>query len=301
MPSPKNPRVVCFGEVLWDRFPSGESMGGAPLNVAFRLQSLGISTAMASAVGQDGSGDKLFREMGKWDVQTQLVQRCSHAESGWVQVSVDAEGVATYEIGEPVAWDFIQHTEDLEKAVRQCEAMVFGSLIGRSEISRQTLERLFAAARFRVFDVNLRPPFISMSTIVRWMREAHLVKCNEEEFAEIEAELGFSGGSWAERTARVHAYFGMPYLIVTRGSHGALVRFQESFIEHPGYPIDVVDTVGAGDAFTATFLEGVLMGRKPMESLNRACAMGALVAGSEGATSPVSAEEIDAFIAAHNR
>jgi fructokinase len=300
MTNPPKPRVVCFGEVLWDRFPSGDKMGGAPFNVAFRLQSLGIAAAMASAVGKDLAGDELMRRATASGIQTSLIQTCIEAETGWVQVALDTDGVATYVIGEPVAWDFITPTDALLEAVSGCEALVFGSLIGRSQLSKQTLDLLFSRAKFRVFDVNLRPPHFTFPAVIAWMHLADMVKCNEEEFAQIAQEIGVSSGSWAERMGHVAATLGLRYLVVTRGDQGALVQAEGEFYEHPGYPISVVDTVGAGDAFTATFLEGILTGRSAAESLDRACAMGALIAGSEGATAEVTPSLLEAFIAQHN-
>jgi fructokinase len=275
-------QVLCFGEVLWDTFADGKQAGGAPFNVARQLMKLGVNTFMVTRIGSDPAGDELMTILSECNMPLQLVQQDRNLPTCEVNVSLDDSQQATYTIPEPVSWDNIEPDDDLTGQAQQAAAIVFGSLANRGEVTRNTLMELLEDARIplRVFDVNLREPHYTLDIIETLTAKANVVKMNEEE-----ANLLIHGGSGSLRDKIVEFQhkFQSQTICVTRGENGAIIYHDEEFYEHPGFQVDVVDTVGAGDAFLATLIAGLLQESPMQQVLENACKIGAQVAGQRGA------------------
>ncbi|MCU7547910.1 carbohydrate kinase [Chitinophagaceae bacterium LB-8] len=283
--------VVCFGEILWDILPSGEEAGGAPMNVAYHLTKHGINTAMISRIGNDERGKKLLELLQQQNVVTDYIQSDNQHQTGVVYARPGANHEMTYEIVQPVAWDFIEWNEDMQKIVEAAGFFVHGSLGARSEISRNTLLSLLECAQKRVFDINIRPPHFDKNLALQLLHGVHILKLNE---AELNLLAGWYGdyNSLIDQLKKVQDELDIPLIIVTRGEHGAMINAQGKIFEHPGYKVLVADTVGSGDAFLAGFLCQILNGAEVQQALNFACASGSLIASYAGACPDYKTAEI---------
>lgn len=291
-------KVICFGEILWDVFPGGEKIGGAPLNIALRLKSLGIATTIVSKVGKDQLGKRLIDFIHQQGIGTEYIQQDAQFETGKVNVTLDQNGAASYEIAYPAAWDKIDLVPTLEEEVAQADLFLFGSLVTRDVVSKKSLLSLLKKASFKVFDVNLRAPHYSQTLIEDLMQKADLIKFNDEELAEISKAMGSQEKSLEKQLRFISVKTNTPKVCVTKGGDGALLLLNDQLYDQKGFPIKVVDTVGAGDSFLATLLEGILTNKAPEIALENACAMGAMVASSTGANPKITPEELHHFIKA---
>ena len=290
--------VTCFGEILWDVFPSYRRIGGAPLNVALRLHRLGAHVNMVSRLGNDKDGDAIMEFMRDQRLSTEFIQHDDKLSTGSVDVHLDADRTATYTINKPVAWDAIESSADIIRAVGSSDALIFGSLVCRSDRSEKTLKELIGNARYKVFDLNLRPPHYNLNQIVRQMQQADLIKMNDEELAEVCSHLGQVGNTIQERILGLSDFVASGLSIcVTKGAAGAELLHEGNFYQNAGYQVVVADTVGAGDSFLATLSFHILSGLHPQMALDRACAMGSLVASKEGANPLVKEDEISSMLA----
>ncbi|WP_372920508.1 carbohydrate kinase family protein [Salegentibacter sp.] len=288
--------AICFGEILIDDFPDMERIGGAPLNVASRLQKLGVETQIISQVGEDENGKKLLAYLEKIGVGTGLVSVTPHFPSGVVQVQLSASGSASYEISYPAAWDKIRLSEEMKMAVKKADLMIFGSLVCRDEVSRNSLLELLPYAKFRVFDVNLRPPHYEKEILVELMQQADFIKFNDDELFEIAEMLGSTFHSLEQNIHFLAEKTSTSDICVTKGRHGAVLLKDEKLYYNSGFKIEVKDTVGAGDSFLASLLAKLLQEEEPQQALNFACAVGALVAAEEGANPDISNSKINEFM-----
>ena len=274
-------QILCFGEILWDAFGDEKVAGGAPMNVARHLAQQGAGVLFASRVGTDASGAGLIDFLKKGSLYSALIQQDDKLPTCEVTVQLDKDGQATYIIPEPVSWDNIQTETTLIEAAKNTAAIVYGSLACREETTRNTLLKLLNETRaLKIFDVNLRPPHYTMATIETLIAGADVIKMNEDE-----ATL-LTGGN-TENLHDIIIQFQEKYhpktICVTRGGNGAIAWHNGKFYEFGGYTVTVVDTVGAGDAFLATFVNG-LLAQTPMEDLlKKACRVGSFVAGKRGA------------------
>lgn len=291
----QNSTLICFGEVLWDVLPTEKIAGGAPMNVAYHANNLGLSAKMISRVGADELGKELINFLNGKGVSTQFVQTDPMFPTGIVNVSLDAKGSPSYEIVQPVAWDYIQPDETLYDIVKTADALVFGSLACRSEQSKNTLLELLELAPLRVFDVNLRHPFFSKSLLETLLSKADFVKMNDEELAIITDWNDIKGNETAQME-RLKEKYDLDLILLTKGAKGAACMDDTGYHEHSGFPVKVFDTIGSGDAFLAAFLSKKLSGAGTEECLAFACALGALVATKQGGTPGVSNVEIQQFI-----
>ena len=289
-------KVICFGEVLWDIFPEGEKIGGAPLNVALRLKALGISTAIISKVGTDSLGERLIEFAKEHGLLTQYIQQDPQFETGKVNVTLDPNGSASYEIAYPAAWDKIGIQPTIEEEVAQADLFFFGSLATRDSVSKASLLALLKKAKFKVFDVNLRAPHYTQSSLEELMQIADFIKFNDEELDEISRAMGCQESSLEKQLRFISIKTNTPKICVTKGSDGALLLLNNRLYDQNGFTVQVADTVGAGDSFLATLLEGLLIGKVPETALEKACAMGALVASNNGANPKITPEELHRFI-----
>ncbi|WP_373700763.1 carbohydrate kinase [Neisseria dentiae] len=289
-------KVTSFGEVLWDDFPGGKVLGGAPLNVLVRLRSLGVDTSMISSRGDDADGEELLRQIESKNVNTDLLQVCKDQATSLVKVHLDACGSASYEIVYPCAWDRIQVEEAALQRVAESDAFIYGSLSTRDEVSRKTLEQLVEQAKFKIFDVNLRPPHYDTGRLLEMMKKADLVKLNDDELYELSKAYGSKHNSIEQNIQFLAKLSGTPRICVTLGSHGAIYFENGEFYRHCGYRVKVADTVGSGDSFLAGLTYKLLNNTPPQEAVSFACALGALVASHHGATPEISLKEVENFM-----
>ncbi|NNK86734.1 MAG: carbohydrate kinase [Flavobacteriaceae bacterium] len=288
--------IVCFGEVLWDVFPTHKKIGGAPLNVALRLHALGADVCMISSIGNDELGEKLLEFVKGRGLDHKAIQINEQFKTGKVKVMLDAKGSATYDIMFPRAWDHIALSEENKNLVCKSDAMVFGSLVGRGETSRDTLYDLLKLAPYKIFDINLREPYYTQGSLEHLMREADFIKFNDDELFEIAGEMGSKYNSIEQNIRFISEVTNTTRVCVTKGQHGAVLLYDQKFYYNSGYLVKVVDTVGAGDSFLATLTYYLLNGEDPQKAVDYACAVGALVAQNEGANPDISAEEIERFV-----
>lgn len=290
----KQLNAVCFGEVLWDLFPSGKKMGGAPLNVAFRLSQRGVSTTLISAIGEDALGNELKIAIEETGISAHLQKNTTYS-TGSVGVHLDKGGSATYTIESPVAWDAIINEPAIERYVEEADCLVFGSLVTRGATSKNTLKKLLMKASYKVFDINLRKPHYQLSDLLKWMRLADLIKCNEEELKEIVKYMGCKEIHIEKQIVFLAKQTVTQQVCVTLGSKGAIWYEDSHFIYQSGFETKVADTVGAGDSFLGTLLAGLLGGQPRADALEEACAMGAMVASRTGANPIISQKELINF------
>lgn len=289
--------VICFGEILWDVYPDKKIIGGAPLNVALRLHSYNTNVKIISCIGTDDSGNRVEEYLSKNDLSQELIQKNTTLKTGSVEITLDENGNANYEIYKPVAWDAIQLTEIIIGEVKNAPFFVFGSLAARGNYNRITLDRLLEVANIKIFDANLRHPHYDISMVYELMQKSDFIKLNDEELNEICGVLGCrekdleSQINWLVQTTSTNS------ICITRGGNGAILYYKGNFYDHKGYKIKVKDAVGAGDSFLATLISELLLKQKsPQVSLTQACAVGALVASKEGANCVIDNEEIAKLI-----
>jgi fructokinase len=287
--------AVCFGEVLWDRLPTGEKPGGAPMNVAYHLQKQGLQTVMISRIGNDERGDKLLSLLEQNGLSTTYVQRDETHQTGIVNATLHESNEVSYEIVHPVAWDFILPEKALPDLVREAQFFIYGSLAARDKTTAATLWQLVENAQTRVVDINLRPPHFTKETVEKLLASAHIAKLNEHELPLIARWYG-SAGNDEEQVKALQDRFSIPTLIVTKGGEGAMVCYEGTIFRHPGYRVKVADTIGSGDAFLAGFLAKTKEGKSIDERLQFANALGAFIAAREGACPPYTTDEVLAFI-----
>ena len=289
-------KIVCFGEVLFDVFPTHRKIGGAPLNVGLRLASLGIDTQIISRIGQDEIGKELLDFVSQNDVSTDSIQVDNTFATGEVLVKLDEKGSASYTINYPVAWDKIEATPEAKNVVTNADALVFGSLVCRDNTSYQSLLSLLNSAKYKIFDVNLRAPFYTKELLSDLMNKADFIKFNDDELYEISEYLGSPFHSLEQNIRFIAEKTNTKHICVTKGSHGAVLLYNNQLFYNSGYKITVADTVGAGDSFLAGLLTKLLTGIAPQKAIDFACALGALVAQNEGANPKISPDDIAEFM-----
>ncbi len=277
-------KILCFGEVLWDQLPSGAKPGGAPLNVAIHLQRFNMQAVLASKVGNDAEGRRLKDFMVQSGLSDAFIQTDNELPTSQVLVHLDENHEARYEICEPVAWDCIEPLSQLLTEAASCGIIVFGTLASRNPKTRNTLFEILNGPQLKVLDVNLRPPYHDRKIIEPLLRKAHMVKLNSDELQTIALWFGHDSGEEKTQMQLLMEQFSWKMVVVTRGEKGALVYDGHQFLEHEGFKVRAIDTVGAGDAFIAAFLAGYLNEEPLEEALSMACAAGAFVATQPGAT-----------------
>jgi fructokinase len=279
--------TVGLGELLWDIFPEGRQLGGAPANFAYMTNLLGDEGIVASRVGEDELGEEAKRRLQHLGLNTFYIQLDPTYRTGIVQVEVDAKGQPTFQIAQPVAWDAFEWTPAWQALAQKADAICFGSLAQRCAQSRQTIFSFLKTIRpetTRVFDVNLRQSFYSAQILADSAKQADIIKLNHDELPTVVQLLGFpfhdeeSAAQWLLNT------FHIKLVCITRGARGSLLVTEYAKHEHPGVRVQVADTVGSGDAFTAALVYHYLR-RDSLATMNEAAnRMGSWVASQTGAT-----------------
>lgn len=285
-------KVIIFGEMLWDCLPNGAVPGGASMNVALNLHQLGLDSRLISAIGQDIDGENLLAFLKDFSLPLDLIQTNLEYETSRVLVdNIDPENIK-YTIVAPVAWDFIQWNKAIDQAVSDSDAFVFGTLGVRNQVSFQTLLKLLRHPVLRIFDANLRPPFYNFKVIETLLSYTDILKINAEELAIFADYFGVQPTP-SSLSERICSQFPIQIVCITLGSKGALIYQKGSITSHLGYPVQVEDSIGAGDAFLSGFIKTYLEEKKPDEILNFACKLGSFVATQKGGTPKYSTDQFD--------
>ncbi|MFF5383803.1 carbohydrate kinase family protein [Pedobacter suwonensis] len=276
-------KVITIGEILWDVFPEGKKAGGSSMNVALNLHKQGMESQFISAVGNDENGRALLSFLTGNHFETDLIQIHNELPTSTVVVQLDENHQATYTIKKPVAWDDIKVTDDNTKAVKQADALVYCSLTCREEKSREAILALLENAKTKIFDINLRAPFYSKELIGALLAKADILKINEDELVWVQESFGLTGNTDEQLLKQLSTKFDIGIICLTLGDKGACVLKEGKLFKHAGYKVQVADTVGAGDAFLATFIACYLQGYPMETTLDNACKVGAFVASQPGA------------------
>ena len=278
--------VVGLGEALWDVLPEGKKLGGAPANFAYHAgQFLGQDNTIAvSALGEDKLAEETIESL-KAHGLTFLMPRVPYP-TGTVQVTLDEQGIPSYDIKENVAWDNIPFDSEVQAIARQCRAVCFGSLAQRNVVSRETIQRFLdhtPADCMKIFDINLRQNFYSKEVIQESLRRCNVLKINDEELVIIGRMFGYPGLDIENKCWLIRGKYNLDMLVLTCGTNGSYVFTpgQMSFQETP--KVEVADTVGAGDSFTGSFCAAILSGMPVTEAHRRAVEVSAYVCTQNGA------------------
>lgn len=284
--------VIGLGELLWDCFPDFRRPGGAPANVAYHAGQLGLTGIIASRVGDDPDGAELLAHLAARGLDTGCIQRDALHPTGTVTVDVARADQPRYTIHENVAWDHLELDSAWAGLLPRAAAVCFGTLAQRAPASRATIRRALelAAGALRIYDVNLRPPHYARDWIEDSLRRAAVVKLNDEEAPLLAALLGLGRAGPAPLAAALRERYGVRIVCITRGAAGCLVLAADQTVDVPGRRVQVVDAVGAGDAFTAALTCGLLRGWPLRAAAELANTAGALVATRAGAMPDIRAE-----------
>lgn len=278
--------IVGIGEALWDLLPDGKKIGGAPANFAYHVSQFGFESQVVSAVGNDKLGEEILDNFKNKGLNT-TIEKVDYP-TGVVQVELDDSGVPCYDIKENVAWDNIPTTQKLKDLALKTLAVSFGSLAQRNVISRNTINTFLDTmpnekGRYKIFDINLRQSFYTKEILDRSMKQCNILKINDEELVIVSRLFGYSGVDLQDKCWKILEKYNLEILILTCGINGSYVFTpgNVSFVETP--KVDVVDTVGAGDSFTAAFIAAILKGKTIMEAHQLAVNFSAYVCTQNGA------------------
>lgn len=284
--------IVCFGETLWDFLPQGKLPGGAPVNVAYHLKMLGENPAVISRIGKDELGKELREVFERKKIQTRFFQTDNEFPTGKVFAQIRENNEVQYDIVKPAAWDYIEWNKEVSSLVSGADYFVFGSLVTRNETSKNTLYKCLEIAKIKVFDINLRPPYFNKPVLEELLRKTDILKLNLEELHFIAAWFLNNYDTDEERIRRIQQKFEIETVIVTKGADGALLYRDHAFYHHPGYPVDVADTIGSGDSFLAAMISQFIDDSSPEKALDFASALGGFVASCSGGCPEYQVQEV---------
>ncbi len=288
-----NDIIVGMGEALWDVLPEGKKIGGAPANFAYHVSQFGLPSCVVSAIGDDKLGAEIIENFNAKGLQ-QLIETVPYP-TGTVQVEIDQAGIPQYEIKENVEWDNIPYTARLENLAQRTRAVCFGSLAQRSVVSRTTINRFLDAMPHDndplvVFDVNLRQGFYNKDILCNSMKRCNILKINDEELVTVSRMFGYPGIDLQDKCWILLGKYNLKMLILTCGINGSYVFTPGNVSFHPTPLVEVADTVGAGDSFTAAFISSILKGKTVPEAHKRAVETSAFVCTQQGAMPLLPAE-----------
>lgn len=276
--------IIGFGEVLWDMLPQGRQLGGAPANFAYHVSQFGYRGVIVSAVGDDALGKDVVKELETHGIASHI--SIVDAPTGVVNVSVDEKGIPSYEIVENVAWDNIPYSNELKQMSTKAVAVCFGSLAQRSAISRHTIIQFIESlpsACLKVFDINLRQHYYSREIIEWSLKCCDLLKLNDEELLVIKEMFDAAPLTDDSFVANLQQLYDIKIVIVTCGEKGSRVYYDEAVNFEPTPQVGVVDTIGAGDSFTAAFVATLLQGKSIAEAHRQAVVTSAQTCTHKGA------------------
>lgn len=291
-----NDIVVGMGEALWDVLPEGKKIGGAPANFAYHVSQFGLPSCVVSAVGDDALGKEIIENFTSKGLN-QLIAEVPYP-TGTVQVEIDPAGVPQYEIKENVAWDNIPYTAHLEMLAEKTKAVCFGSLAQRNVVSRNTINRFLDAMpqnedTLVVFDVNLRQGFYNKEILCNSIKRCNILKINDEELVTVSRMFGYPGIDLQDKCWILLGKYNLKMLILTCGINGSYVFTPGNVSFQPTPKVEVADTVGAGDSFTAAFIASILKGKSVQEAHSTAVQTSAFVCTKKGAMPTLPSELTD--------
>lgn len=293
-------RVLAFGEILWDRLPDAEVLGGAPLNFAYRSAALGDRTAIASRLGTDELGHRAWDSLRDFGIDTSLVQWDNQRATGTVDIEFDASRTAKIDVKPDAAYDFIEPASELLAAAEQADCICFGTVAQRNLCSRTTLNSVLdhGAKALKLLDINLRDNCYTRETACRAIERADIVKLNEDEAFLLSAMFELASPSIPQFASAMLRRWPAQAVVVTLAENGAFAASRSGdCVYMPGYCISMVDPLGAGDAFTAGFIHQYLRGQSLSQCCGYGNVLGALVACQAGATKPLRHDDIIGFLA----
>lgn len=277
-------KIVGLGEALWDCLPEGKKLGGAPANFAYHAGQFGFDTLAVSALGEDALGEETIAALEEHKLNY-LMPRIPYP-TGTVQVTLDGQGIPTYNIREGVAWDNIPFTAEIEEVAKNCRAVCFGSLAQRSVVSRETIGRFLDATPsdcVKIFDINLRQSFFTKEIIEDSMRRCNILKINDEELVVVSRMFGLPDLDEEKRCKQLIKDYDLDILVLTCGTNGSYVFTADKSYYQPTPKVEVADTVGAGDSFTGSFCAALLKGKSIPEAHELAVKVSAFVCTQNGA------------------
>jgi len=293
-------KAAGLGEILWDMLPEGKHLGGAPTNFAYLTSLLGDEGVVASRIGIDQLGQETIEKAADLGLGTQFIQNDPQQPTGTARVNVDSDGQPVFVITEPVAWDFLQWSPEWQSLAQNLDIVCFGTLAQRSPQSRETIRQFLNAApksALRVFDMNLRQEYFSAEVLDASFKLAHIVKLNHEELSRAMNLLGLKFGSEEDAARRLRAIYGLKLICVTRGARGSLLVAPSGTTSHPGFRVKVVDTIGAGDGFTAALAHHFVRGA-PLEQINESAnRFASWVASQAGGTPSLGGQRLEDVLA----
>jgi fructokinase len=276
--------IIGIGEILWDVFPQGKVLGGAPANFAFHVSQLGLNGCAVSAIGNDELGKEILHVLDEKRLNTHIEK--VNYPTGTVQVTLSGKGIPQYEICEGVAWDNIPFSDELETMAKRTKTVCFGSLAQRSAVSHATINKFLdsvPADAMKIFDINLRQHFYSKALIDESLKRCNVLKINDDEVVLVSNLFGWNGMTETETAARLMQDYKLDIVVLTKGTEGSYVftPAETSFLPTP--LVEVADTVGAGDSFTAGFVASLLKGKSISEAHRKAVEISAYVCTQHGA------------------
>lgn len=276
--------IVGLGEVLWDMLPEGKKLGGAPSNFAYHAGQFGFKSIAVSAIGEDRLASETIDALNEKRLDYLLVT--VPYPTGTVQVTLDDNGIPTYEIRENVAWDNIPFTSQVQAVASSCRAVCFGSLAQRNVVSRNTIRRFLDAVPadcLKIFDINMRQNFYSEDVIKESMKACNILKINDEELVQIGRMFGYPGLDMSNKCWLIVGKYNLDMLVLTCGVNGSYVFTPGRVSFQPTPRVEVADTVGAGDSFTGAFCAAILRGLPVEEAHRLAVEVSAFVCTQPGA------------------
>lgn len=281
-----NEIVVGMGEALWDILPEGKKIGGAPANFAYHVSQFGFPSCVVSAIGDDALGKEIIENFTSKGLD-QLIAEVPYP-TGTVQVEIDQTGIPLYDIEENVAWDNIPYTEHLDALAKRTKAVCFGSLAQRNVVSRETINHFLDTMpkdddSLIVFDVNLRQGFYNKEILCKSMQNCNILKINDEELITVSRMFGYPGIDLQDKCWILLGKYNLKMLILTCGINGSYVFTPGNVSFQPTPKVEVADTVGAGDSFTAAFIASILKGKSVTEAHTIAVKTSAFVCTQKGA------------------
>ncbi|HOF99120.1 MAG TPA: carbohydrate kinase [Paludibacteraceae bacterium] len=276
--------IVGIGEILWDVLPTGKVLGGAPANFAYHISQLGFDGIAVSAIGNDELGEEIIENLHRKNMNF-IIEKVSFP-TGTVQVTLNDAGIPCYEICENVAWDNIPFTEEMKKLAQETKAVCFGSLAQRHPVSRQTIQQfldIVPQEALKIFDVNLRQHFYSKELIDYSLKKCNILKINDEEILLLSQLFDWNEKSDIDICKRLLRDYSLDMIVLTKGTNGSCVVTPHEISSKPTPIVEVADTVGAGDAFTAGFVAGILKGKSVPDAHELAVEISAFVCTQQGA------------------
>jgi fructokinase len=276
--------IVGIGEILWDVFPAGKVLGGAPANFAYHVSQFGFDGVALSAIGNDALGNEIIENLSKKDLNY-IIEKTPFA-TGTVQVTVDSKGIPQYEICENVAWDNIPFTPEMEELARKTQTVCFGSLAQRNSVSRATINRFLDClpeTALKIFDINLRQHFYTLELIEQSLQRCNILKINDDEVLIVGKLFGWESKSELEICNQLLHSCDLEIVVLTKGTLGSYVVTKNETSFKPTPVVEVADTVGAGDSFTAAFVAALLHSQSISDAHQLAVDVSAYVCTQHGA------------------